>query len=79
MKRAIVSSLTDAWVWTVASPARKKPTNPSSPVTFPVGKQSTRVPGGEGEKRPPYHNSQLCFSTSRQKLHSLNKVVEGCK
>lgn len=47
MKRAIVSALTDAWVWIVASPARKKPTNLSSPVILPVGKESTGVPGGK--------------------------------
>lgn len=44
-KRALVSSLTDAWVWTVASSARKKPTNLSCPVIPPVGKEPTRVPG----------------------------------
>lgn len=45
-KRAIVSSLTDARVWIVASPARKSPANLSSAMIFPVGKVSTRVPGG---------------------------------
>lgn len=47
MKRAIESSPADAWAWIAASPARKRPTNLSSLVIFPVGKESTRVPGGK--------------------------------
>lgn len=42
-----MSSLTDAWVWTVASSTRKEPTNLSSPVIPPDGKEPTRVPGGK--------------------------------
>lgn len=47
MKRAIVSSPTDAWGWIVASSARKKPTDLSSPVIFSAGKDPTRVPRGK--------------------------------